>query len=319
MSVKIRAQAATIVLTLFLSGLTAPAHAAVKAGATCSKIGKTATFNGKKFTCVKSKKKLLWNKGVALKRVPSARPSPSATASPSPSATASPSPSATASPSPIATASPSPSATASPSPSATASPSPSATASPSPSATVASPTVSNASSLGCANPGGTCVVGDTGPGGGKVFYIQNGTKLGAWKYLEVAPSTWNGENEPAVPWCPATVSNLGTATLAGTGSANTQKIVSQCSDANSDFSVAAKIASNYRGGGKTDWFLPSKDELSLLFENRTLLGKVLNAAPYWSSSQASSLTSWSLDLTTGAASADENGFDRYVRPIRTIG
>ena len=287
MSVKIRAQAATIVLTLFLSGLTAPAHAAVKAGATCSKIGKTATFNGKKFTCVKSKKKLLWNKGVALKRVPSARPSPSATASPSPSATAS--------------------------------PSPSATASPSPSATVASPTVSNASSLGCANPGGTCVVGDTGPGGGKVFYIQNGTKLGAWKYLEVAPSTWNGENEPAVPWCPATVSNLGTATLAGTGSANTQKIVSQCSDANSDFSVAAKIASNYRGGGKTDWFLPSKDELSLLFENRTLLGKVLNAAPYWSSSQASSLTSWSLDLTTGAASADENGFDRYVRPIRTIG
>ena len=279
MSVKIRAQAATIVLTLFLSGLTAPAHAAVKAGATCSKIGKTATFNGKKFTCVKSKKKLLWNKGVALKRVPSARPSPSATASPSPIATAS----------------------------------------PSPSATVTSPTVSNASSLGCANPGGTCVVGDTGPGGGKVFYIQNGTKLGAWKYLEVAPSTWNGENEPAVPWCPATVSNLGTATLAGTGSANTQKIVSQCSDANSDFSVAAKIASNYRGGGKTDWFLPSKDELSLLFENRTLLGKVLNAAPYWSSSQASSLTSWSLDLTTGAASADENGFDRYVRPIRTIG
>ena len=149
--------------------------------------------------------------------------------------------------------------------------------------------------------------------------MQNGTNLGSWKYLEVAPSTWNGENDPAVPWCPATVSNLGTATLAGTGSANTQKIVSQCSDANADSSVAAKVASNYRGGGKSDWFLPSKDELGLLFEARATFGPVQSGFAYWSSSQDSPLLSWSLDFNSGVLSADVNGFDRYVRPIRAFG
>ena len=268
----------TFVLVLFLAGLTAPAEAAIKPGTACSKIGKTSTFNGKKFTCIKSKKKLIWNKGVVIKRVTKASPSPSATASPSPSATASPSPSA-----------------------------------------AANPTVSNSSSVGCATPGGNCAVGDTGPGGGKVFYVQNGSKLGAWKYLEVAPSTWNGENDPAVPWCPASPGSLGTSTSTGTGSANTQRIVSQCIDTNADFSVAAKVASSYRGGGKSDWFLPSKDELGLLFEARAVFGKVQSGFAYWSSSQESSSSSWSIDLTTGASNADENVLDRFVRPIRAFG
>ena len=122
-----------------------------------------------------------------------------------------------------------------------------------------------------------------------------------------------------MPWCPATVSNLVTATLAGTGSANTQKIVLQCSDANADSSVAAKVASNYRGGGKTDWFLPSKDELGLLFEARATFGPVQSGFAYWSSSQDSPLLSWSLDFDSGVLSAEVNGFDRYVRPIRAFG
>jgi hypothetical protein len=42
------------------------AVAAVKAGATCSKVGATSTYAGKKYTCVKSGKKLVWDKGVAV-------------------------------------------------------------------------------------------------------------------------------------------------------------------------------------------------------------------------------------------------------------
>ena len=41
-----------------------------KAGASCNKAGVTKIYNGKKFSCVKSGKKLVWNKGVAL-RTPS--------------------------------------------------------------------------------------------------------------------------------------------------------------------------------------------------------------------------------------------------------
>ena len=42
------------------------AQAAVKAGASCKKADQITTIAGKKFTCVKSGKKLVWNKGVAV-------------------------------------------------------------------------------------------------------------------------------------------------------------------------------------------------------------------------------------------------------------
>lgn len=44
-------------------------HAVIKAGSKCSKVGVTATIAGKKFTCVKSGKKLMWNKGVTVKKI----------------------------------------------------------------------------------------------------------------------------------------------------------------------------------------------------------------------------------------------------------
>jgi hypothetical protein len=54
-------------LVLALVGF-APAHAATKAGAKCSKAGATSTSAGKKFTCIKSGKNLVWNKGVTVKK-----------------------------------------------------------------------------------------------------------------------------------------------------------------------------------------------------------------------------------------------------------
>jgi hypothetical protein len=54
-----------------LLALTAPLHAATpNAGSKCTKAGATATAAGKKFTCVKSGTKLVWNKGVAIKAAP---------------------------------------------------------------------------------------------------------------------------------------------------------------------------------------------------------------------------------------------------------
>jgi hypothetical protein len=57
-----------IVTALFL--LQSPAIAAPKvaAGATCTKIGATQVVGGKKFTCIKSGKKNVWDKGVASKK-----------------------------------------------------------------------------------------------------------------------------------------------------------------------------------------------------------------------------------------------------------
>jgi hypothetical protein len=57
-----------LLLAVSLLGI-APANAAVKAGGKCSKAGATVTSGGKKFTCIKSGGKLVWNKGVTIKKV----------------------------------------------------------------------------------------------------------------------------------------------------------------------------------------------------------------------------------------------------------
>jgi hypothetical protein len=66
-----------VTAALFLVPLNAVA--AVKAGDTCKKVGTTATANGKKYTCIKSGKKLVWNKGVAVAPKPTPTPTPTPT------------------------------------------------------------------------------------------------------------------------------------------------------------------------------------------------------------------------------------------------
>lgn len=84
-------------LTLIFA-LIAPmnATAAIKAGASCKKAGQTSTYAGKKFTCVKSGKKLVWNKGVAI-----AKPKPVGTPTPTPVPTVEPTPTPTPTPTKI--------------------------------------------------------------------------------------------------------------------------------------------------------------------------------------------------------------------------
>ncbi len=93
---------------ILLLALTSPVQAATpKAGDKCTKVGATSTAGGKKFTCIKSGKKLVWNKGVAIKPpTPVAIPTP--TPSPSPEPTPTPTPSATPTPTPTPTTPPVP-------------------------------------------------------------------------------------------------------------------------------------------------------------------------------------------------------------------
>ena len=70
---------------LILSIPLSSSQASVKAGAACSKAGNKSVAAGKTFTCIKSGKKLLWNKGIAL-----AKPTPATTSTPTPTATPTP-------------------------------------------------------------------------------------------------------------------------------------------------------------------------------------------------------------------------------------
>ncbi len=70
-----------IAIALLLSLATPLQAATPKAGAKCTKAGSTATASGKKFTCIKSGTKLVWNKGVTIKAAaPKPTPSPTPTA-----------------------------------------------------------------------------------------------------------------------------------------------------------------------------------------------------------------------------------------------
>ncbi len=90
--------------------------------------------------------------------------------------------------------------------------------------------VARATELTCAE-GGTCEVGDTGPGGGKVFYVAETlfTSTGsdcdnACRYLEAAPS------EARITWASRAnrlTSVPGTSYVIGSGMANTKKIFNQ--------------------------------------------------------------------------------------------
>jgi hypothetical protein len=59
-----KALGALIATALFLVPINA--IAAVKAGSSCTKLGATSTSAGKKYTCIKSGKKLVWDKGVTV-------------------------------------------------------------------------------------------------------------------------------------------------------------------------------------------------------------------------------------------------------------
>jgi hypothetical protein len=93
--------ALAVLVFISLAMLPTSAANAPKAGTSCKKVGTTTTANGKKFTCVKSGKRLIWNKGVKVS-VPRPSATPTPAASPTPTVTATPTPSVTPTPTPEA-------------------------------------------------------------------------------------------------------------------------------------------------------------------------------------------------------------------------
>jgi hypothetical protein len=93
-----------LTVTLISLSLQSIASAAVKPGGTCSRLGLTSTSAGIKYTCVKSGKKFVWNKGVAIKKpLPTSSPTPSPSVTPTPTPSPTPSPSVTPTPTPTPT------------------------------------------------------------------------------------------------------------------------------------------------------------------------------------------------------------------------
>lgn len=153
-------------------------------------------------------------------------------------------------------------------------------------------------------------IGDLGPAGGRVFITPSTKGNTTGKYFEVAPTNWSGTeitlgvNTPQVAWsCNAyhLKSLLGTRTEIGSGAFNTAKINGACATATQSADWAADKAAKYRGGNRSDWFAPSKDELLMIYLNidavaPALVNRVARPAYQivcaWSSSEMSATVAW---------------------------
>jgi len=107
----------------------------------------------------------------------------------------------------------------------------------------------------------------------------------------------------------------------GTGKANTAAIV----EAQGEGSYAAKICDDLVLGGYDDWYLPSRVELNLMYQNIGQ-GNVLGlgnvggfaSAFYWSSSELNSNFAWNQFFSTGLQFAPSKDGMRRVRAVRAF-
>jgi hypothetical protein len=177
--------------------------------------------------------------------------------------------------------------------------------------------------LTCAQ-GGTCAIGDTGPGGGIVFIVQTATPTAPWRYMEAAPNTWTGGSaDPSIAWCSNTsafVPNLltgdttqvQTLSARGAGYSNTQKMLRGCTFG------AANAAAAYNGGGKSDWHLPSRSELEQLYYRKSTVGGFVED-DYWTSYEDSASVAWGRKFdSNGLGLFASKGTSKYVRPVRAF-
>ncbi|GHV19738.1 hypothetical protein FACS189494_02110 [Spirochaetia bacterium] len=156
-------------------------------------------------------------------------------------------------------------------------------------------------------------VGGEGPAGG-IIILDNTTHIygNGWDYMEAAPEDletfeWASEEETTTT-IPGTFSDA-----IGSGKENTELILD--ADPNAP---AALASSEYEHDGFNDWFLPSIEELALIYDNRDDIGGDFANAPYWSSSQNGEYA-WYWDFTDGEGYNEGIKDEAYhVRPVRVF-
>jgi hypothetical protein len=107
-----------------------------------------------------------------------------------------------------------------------------------------------------------------------------------------------------------------TGTEIGTGLSNTNTIIS--SQGPTATSYAAGLARAYKGGGYTDWYLPSKNELAKLYAMKLLGFGGFTNNYYWSSTESTSSNAWDQEFNLGTQVNGLKNYTSYVRAIRAF-
>jgi hypothetical protein len=166
-------------------------------------------------------------------------------------------------------------------------------------------------------------IGDAYQGGKVAYILQSGDPgyvAGEVHGLIAATSDqstgiiWNNDGTKATRGA--------TGEVIGTGLANTNAIINKQGEPATSY--AAGLARAYTGGGYTDWYLPSKEELNKLYINRVAIGgfALVSQSWYWNSTEynLSSFTfGWCQDFYDGRQDAmNDVTWAVYVRAVRSF-
>ncbi len=162
-------------------------------------------------------------------------------------------------------------------------------------------------------------VGDTGPAGGVIFYVNPSSGSDGWRYLEAAPFDQSGGTK----WgCFREIIAGARGTAIGTGKQNTADMLAACAEPGTAAHVCASLILNGVGG----WFLPSRDELAAMYRSLRATGAadfrdagLPDNFSYWTSSQETADMANHIDFAdAGRQHYDDKDFPRRVRAVRAF-
>jgi hypothetical protein len=162
-------------------------------------------------------------------------------------------------------------------------------------------------------------IGDVGPAGGFIFYENPNYSTDGWRYLEAAPF----DQSAGAKWgCFRRAIEGARGTAVGSGRQNTLDMLAACTEPGS----AADLCGNLSINGTRGWFLPSRDELALMYRNLKAAGignfrdgGASDNYTYWASSQQTADMAAHIDFADlGRQHGDDKDFPRRVRGVRAI-
>jgi hypothetical protein len=171
----------------------------------------------------------------------------------------------------------------------------------------------------------TYKIGDTGPGGGLIYFVDYNDQYAGFNYLEAAPTSCESAS---TAWSSDTTNSLlavngWAARAVGSGQANTTAMLangatSYIADASGAAFYSNALASGVPAGcvtSKDDWFLGSLGEMKLMYDNLQGLGGFAEET-YWSSTAFDETTAWSMNFRDGYHGGSGKASTFKVRPVR---
>ncbi|MFM1778850.1 MAG: hypothetical protein RL741_1468 [Actinomycetota bacterium] len=166
-------------------------------------------------------------------------------------------------------------------------------------------------------------IGDLGPSGGNIFYIDEFSEHEDFDYLESAPASCEGADlawamdandlrvglEVVTDWKAKSI---------GQGLANSKALL-EVAKGFQNVETATGYSDTLTCGGQSDWFVPATSELELMYQNLAKQGiGNFTTGYYWSSSAYEYGRAWNQPFSEGEAFDGNKDGKFAVRPIRAF-